>query len=55
MFNIVLILPKNIYPVLKQLIFPTRSTLEQLKELLPNGPDVGIEAVGCHYTQTSFT
>ena len=44
---------KKHLPGVETINFSTRSTLSQLKELLPNGPDVGIEAVGCHYTQTT--
>ncbi|CAF0777330.1 unnamed protein product [Adineta steineri] len=44
---------KKHLPGVETINFSTRSTLEQLKELLPNGPDVGIEAVGCHYAKST--
>jgi threonine dehydrogenase-like Zn-dependent dehydrogenase len=44
---------KKHLPGVETINFFKRPTLEQLKELLPNGPDVGIEAVGCHYTKTA--
>ncbi|CAF1048528.1 unnamed protein product [Didymodactylos carnosus] len=43
---------KKHLPGIETINFSKRSTLEQLKELVPNGPDVGIEAVGFHYARS---
>ncbi|KAK9817038.1 hypothetical protein WJX72_008732 [[Myrmecia] bisecta] len=39
-------------PGLEIINFAEKDTLKALNELVPNGPDVGIEAVGFHYTKT---
>ncbi|CAF1058167.1 unnamed protein product [Didymodactylos carnosus] len=44
---------KKHLPGIETINFSKRSTLEQLKEMVPNGPDVAIEAVGFHYSRTT--
>jgi threonine dehydrogenase-like Zn-dependent dehydrogenase len=42
-------------PGLETINFGERNVLEAIKELAPNGPDVGIEAVGFHYTTSMLS
>lgn len=43
---------KEVAPGVETINFMERKTLEQLREMVPDGPDCGIEAVGFHYAHS---
>ena len=42
----------QVVPGVETINFTERKTLDALHEMVPNGPDCSIEAIGFHYTET---